>query len=67
VTKANADGTFETVDGNYGNSVKKVTGKRQNLGALTSRHYILRIKDTGIPPNEGLPEGEGGLSADLFP
>jgi hypothetical protein len=78
VTKANADGTFETVDGNYGNSVKKVTGRRQNLGAMTNRHYILRIKDTGVPPNEGLPidaeagqgglpEGEGGLSADLFP
>lgn len=68
VTKANADGTFETVDGNYGNSVKKVAGRSQNVKALTSRHYILRIKETGIPTNQGLPvETEEGEGSDGLP
>lgn len=76
VTKGSgADGTFETVDGNYGNSVKRVTRQSRNLGAETNRHYILRIKDTGVPPNQGdatppnqgLPESPDQPSSALFP
>jgi len=67
VTKSNADGSFETVDGNYGNTVKKVSGPSRNVKALTSRHYILRIKDTGVPPNQGLPESPSEPEGALFP
>lgn len=78
---SDSNGNYETVDGNYGNSVKKVSGPTRNVKALTFRHFILRIKETGVPPNQGvalpaaeqdssglgLPSGGGGIDASLFP
>jgi hypothetical protein len=64
---SDSNGNYETVDGNYGNAVKKVSGPARNVKALTFRHHILRIKETNVPPNQGvaLPsepsEPEGGL------
>ena len=64
---SDSNGNYETVDGNYGNSVKKVSGPARNVKALTFRHHILRIKDTGVPPNQGLPKDPAPPENSLFP
>lgn len=51
VTKGtDSAGNFETVDGNSGNAVRKVSRRKRDFN---KRHYILSIKDTGIPANSG--------------
>jgi hypothetical protein len=72
VTKpSDSSGNFETIDGNGGpstNRVLRVTGPSRNLNNLHDRMYIVRIKETGIAPNQGFPvqQSEGG-SSDLQP
>jgi len=56
VTKGtDSAGNFQTVDGNSGNAVRTVTRK---TNSLSHRHYILRIKKTNIPPNNGEPQND---------